>query len=449
MNLNNFLCGTPKYLKFNCSLKLSNKESFCNTSFCNRIGVCFYSVDTANIKTIHDVKQKMAEYVGAQKIYSVKPRDRSHLFSVLPKSQTDLPVRKMSDSYDECLIPLSRNERVREKYVNYRGGVRFGRIMEDLDLFAVWLCYKHCSIPGQKENETSPLTIVTALVDKINLIGRYLTTKSDIKLSGKVTWTGKSSLQSTIKVEQLENDKWKQQVDACFVLVARDPNNAAPAFVNPLIAETEEEQMLLKQGEENKVRRTRMSSESLLKIPPSESERILLHELFLKTIDPNSHTFKARIKPEGSVWMEDAKLKNVIICHPQKRNIHNKVFGGFLLMQAYEQAYATALVYCKRRPYLTNVDDILFRKPVEIGSLLYLLSQVVYTDGANMQIRVHADVVNPEAGTQETTNVFHFTFRPVDNSIVSVIMPRAYHEAMLYIDGKRHLEEALGYKTME
>ncbi|KAG1708488.1 Acyl-coenzyme A thioesterase 9, mitochondrial [Nymphon striatum] len=417
----------------------------------------------------------MASVVGAQKHYCPKPMDRSHLFSSLPKSQEELPPRKMKDSYDECFIPLSNNINLREKYVNHRGGVRFGRILEDLDLFAVWLCYKHCVIPGQKEGDQSPLTIVTALVDQINLFGKHLRTDCDIKLCGNVTWVGKSSLQSSMTVLQMIEGKWEHQMDACFVLVARDPNNAQAGFVNPLEAETKSEKLMLQQGEENKKRRQLVSSQSLLKQPPNLSESQLIHNQFLQTVDSKAETFKARIKPAGSVCMEDAKLKNVLICHPQERNrtnkvfggfimrqafelawangyvyrnIHNKVFGGFLMVQAYELAYATSLVFSKSRPFITYVDDILFRKPVEIGSLLYLLSQVAYTDGDNMQIRVHAYVKNPELGTQDTTNVFHFTFKTVDKKAVPEVIPMAYHvfdfaEAMLYLDGKRHLEEAL------
>lgn len=42
----------------------------------------------------------------------------------------------MSDSYNEVIIPIGADEILREKYINYNGGIRFGRIMEDLDTFA-------------------------------------------------------------------------------------------------------------------------------------------------------------------------------------------------------------------------------------------------------------------------------------------------------------------------
>ena len=42
-------------------------------------------------------------------------------------------------------------------------------------------------------------------------------------------------------------------------------------------------------------------------------------------------SFKSRIKPEKSVWMEDAKLKNLVVCQPENRNRFNKIFGGFIM----------------------------------------------------------------------------------------------------------------------
>ena len=52
-----------------------------------------------------------------------------------------------------------------------------------------------------------------------------------------------------------------------------------------------------------------------------------------------------RIKPENSVWFEDAKLKNLIICQPENRNRFNKIFGGFIMRQAFELAWANAFTF--------------------------------------------------------------------------------------------------------
>ena len=106
-------------------------------------------------------------------------------------------------------------------------------------------------------------------------------------------------------------------------------------------------------------------------------------------------SFKARIKPENSVWFEDAKLKNLIICQPENRNRFNKIFGGFIMRQAFELAWANAYVFGKSRPFCMHMDDIWFRAPVEIGALLYFNSQICYTQDNYIQTRVSAEVWMP------------------------------------------------------
>uniref|UniRef100_A0A914VKD6 SHSP domain-containing protein n=1 Tax=Plectus sambesii TaxID=2011161 RepID=A0A914VKD6_9BILA len=70
--------------------------------------------------------------------------------------------------------------------------------------------------------------------------------------------------------------------------------------------------------------------------------------------------------------------------------------------------------------------------------------QVCYTSNDHMQLRVHAEVVDPETGKQETTNTFHFTFGTRDKNVsVSTVVPMTYADGMLYLSGKRHYEESM------
>ena len=55
--------------------------------------------------------------------------------------------------------------------------VRVGRLLEDLDIFAVTLCYKHILNPKQTPGITSPYSIVTALVDQIDISPTQLRSK--------------------------------------------------------------------------------------------------------------------------------------------------------------------------------------------------------------------------------------------------------------------------------
>ncbi|XP_059170721.1 acyl-coenzyme A thioesterase 9, mitochondrial-like isoform X2 [Physella acuta] len=354
------------------------------------------------------------------------------------ESQAELPKRKPSDSFVKAVIPLSQPE-AREKYITYTKKIRFGRLLEDFDSLGGLICYNHNKNPSLSEDQKSPYAFVTALVDRIEKSPSKpsLSPYKDIILYGQVTWVGRSSMECTMHCEQEFNGEWQKVLTARYLFVARNPIQNTAGVVNPLDPQTEEEIELFKLGEENKKIRQREGMQSLLKTPPTEEERLTIHDLFLSTVDLNSGTFKVRVKPENSVWMDETIKKSLIICHPEQRNLYNKIFGGFLMRKAYELAWANTSFHAKTRPNICKiVDNIVFRRPVEIGSLLFLSSQIVYTKGPDVQVHVHAEVVDPEKGTREATNDFHFTF---DTGIPNVptVMPKTYAESMLYLVGKR------------
>ena len=61
-----------------------------------------------------------------------------------------------------------------------------------------------------------------------------------------------------------------------------------------------------------------------------------------------------------------------------------------------------------------------------------------------MLVRCHAEVKDPRAGRQETTNEFYFVFAVVEDdgsaAEVSKVVPKTYAEYMLYLDGRRHYD---------
>ncbi|KAK1885075.1 Acyl-coenzyme A thioesterase 9 mitochondrial [Dissostichus eleginoides] len=250
-----------------------------------------------------EVRNRLREIVGASKNWSDHQQamsERLSLSDMLAKSQDDLPLKRMKDSRLEVHLPLGSEPQLREKYLTFHNTVRFGRILEDLDSLAVLISYSHTYNPALKK---TPLSIVTALVDKIDMRQHIIYPDCDIKFSGHVTWA---------------------------------------AYVNPLKPEGPEEEKLFQEGEANKVRRVELSTASLLKVAPTDEERKIVHGLFLNTLDTKTVSFRSRLLPPNSVWMEDAKLKGLEICHPQERNIFNRIFGGFLMRKAYELGWANA-----------------------------------------------------------------------------------------------------------
>lgn len=49
-------------------------------------------------------------------------------------------------------------------------------------------------------------------------------------------------------------------------------------------------------------------------------------------------------------------FESTVLMQPQERNIHNKIFGGFLMRKAFELAWSTAYVFSSQKPILLAVD---------------------------------------------------------------------------------------------
>lgn len=79
---------------------------------------------------------ELAKSMGVESGYKPIPSNRSNLMEYLPKSQDELPKRKMQDSFLIGLIPLSKDKELQDKYITFLGHVRVGRLLEDMDIFA-------------------------------------------------------------------------------------------------------------------------------------------------------------------------------------------------------------------------------------------------------------------------------------------------------------------------
>ncbi|CAO3570903.1 unnamed protein product [Mortierella alpina] len=373
----------------------------------------------------------------------------SHVNTSLPSSpaspadpnkkynRRELVLKTMQDSYTEIILPFKTDKALLEEYINVGGSLRHGKIMEDLDALAGAISYKHAD---DGKADSSPLTIVTASVDRIDLLKPLGV--SDLRLSGHVTYVGYSSMEIFMKMEEISEDKPGKHGDtilvARFTMVARDALTGKAAQVNPMLLQNDTEKKLFQMGEDHKAKKRVATDSALTKRPPTQEERFLIHDLYLEYSqydDPQSKTKK----PDDVEWMEDTKMSAIHIMQPQDRNIHDKIFGGYLMRLAYELAFCNASVFISSRPTFLALDEISFRKPVPIGTFLALDSKIVYAEGSDhhsFQVMVKADVLDVKKGTRETTNTFWFTFTdPVKGT--SRIMPRTYAESMLYLEGKR------------
>jgi acyl-coenzyme A thioesterase 9 len=175
--------------------------------------------------TMQDVKNEIMKRMGLQAHYSPIVSTREHLAEMSPTSQSSLPARSMQDSFTSAVIPLSTDLALRDKYVGFMGNVRLGRLMEDMDMFAVWIVHNHIKLPDLPESVHLPYTFVTILVDKIDFTDLEPKHDADIRLSGHVSWIGKSSLEVVVWMEQRRHGKWRKLTRALFLMAARDATN--------------------------------------------------------------------------------------------------------------------------------------------------------------------------------------------------------------------------------
>lgn len=353
------------------------------------------------------------------------------------------PPRRMADSYCEVRLPFRSEPKLLEDYASINGGIRVGKLLEDLDVLAASIAYLHC--------DDLDLTIVTAAVDRIDLLLPIDSLISDVRLRGSITYVGRSSLEATISVET-DGPKggapWQLAALAKFILVARSPNGDHPVEVNRLLLETEREREIYARGAERHAYRLKRSERSLFRQPPAADEVKLVHELCmntgtLATLD-SADAFEAKAVP-----METATAGALRICHPQERNIHNFIFGGYLCREAFELAFAAATVFMSgRRPNVRSVDDIAFVHPVPIGSIVDFQAQIVHSrihaGSLFVCVSVQADVVQPSTASRLTTNTFHFIFthrlEDFGSQPVPMVEPRTYVEAMRFLEGKRRVD---------
>lgn len=392
------------------------------------------------IMTMKDVRKALDKCMDFQEGYAKTLPDRSHLLKYLVKSQDELPPRTLKDSFSTAIIPLSTVAKLHHRYSTVNGKLRMGRIMEDMDFFAVYICLKHIKNPNWVEGMTSPYTIVTAAVDDIEFTSEKPEVNEDIKISGQVVNTGKSSMDVCIKLERKKEGNWIKMTVAYFSMVARNSTMTGSAIVNRLIPDGPEEEKIFKHAVERRERKQAADKMSLLTNPPSPQEQNLIHELFMNSVDLKDVCLNTRILPEGTVWMEDSILTASHFPHPENRNHHNTVFGGYLMRLALELAWMTAYKYSTQKPSLRYISNVTFKHSVSLSSFLKVMGQVIFTQENYMQLAIFVQILDIVTKEVKTANSLYFTYEV--RKPVMPVMPKTYHESILWLQGVREFEKA-------
>ncbi|KAI0748818.1 HotDog domain-containing protein [Irpex lacteus] len=378
-----------------------------------------------------------------------------------PSSTTPTPPalepRHMSTSYTETILPFHSSSDLLEAYTNTSGGIRTGMLMEHLDNIAGSIAYKYMlgDEGGEGGRSVSELGyyIVTASVDRLDMLAPLYPVR-DLRLSGQVIHVGRSSMEIVVRMEALEpghtneDAQGKTVMLGRFCMVCRDSKTHKARAVNPLVIESEEDRRLNAIGEAHKNRRHRHAIQSLARVPPSSEEAAALHALYLQSTSPSpsSSSTESDEKKIERVKMEDTRVEKTLTMYPQERNVHQKIFGGYLMRLAYELGYTNSMLFTRGPVRFLSLDSIAFAKPVPIGSVLHLTSHILHTVGTEryptlIHVGVKATVIDIKTGLEELTNDFRFTWcKEEGEPVPRTVVPMTYQEAMWWIEGKRALD---------
>ena len=286
--------------------------------------------------------------------------------------------------------------------------------------------------------------IVTAGIDRVRVMKRP-TVDEDMELEGSISWVGSSSMEITMRVKGEVIGTW---LEAAFTFVARDKSTHKAAKIVALEPETEEEKESFERGRiraETKKRVRKMAAEqSAYTLEVEKKARLALNSAMSMQKMPS-------LAPPDQVLMSQTELHNAFTAQPQQRNMHNRIFGGFLMRRAFELAFATAYNFGGCKPRFVEVDDISFLTPVDVGDLLVYHSKVIYTlpDGGGLNldggsnplvmVEVDAFVQEPNVYESHLSNKFHFTFSLPDQGTCKRIVPDNMDDAKRQV--KRMIED--------
>ncbi|KAK7400665.1 hypothetical protein VNO78_11912 [Psophocarpus tetragonolobus] len=304
---------------------------------------------------------------------------------------------------------FSSDHMLREQYRNPWNHIRMGKLVEDFDALAGTVAFKHCS---NEDGTARPLLLVTASVDKM-VLKKPIHIDGDLTITGVVTWVGRSSMEIQLELTQSAqgnpNISNSPALVANFTFVARDSTTGKAVAINQISPESEQERLLWEEAEErNKLRKKQKEQQKHGDNEDTTRLNVLLAEGRIFSDMP-------ALANRDSILMENTCLQNAFICQPQQRNIHGRIFGGFLMRRAFELAFSTAYAFAGVAPHFLEVDHVDFFKPVDVGNFLRLKSCVLYTELDNIaeplvNVEVVAHVTKPECRSSEVSNRFYFTF---------------------------------------
>lgn len=404
-------------------------------------------------------------------------------YSYINPKTTEVGEKTRSESFSFLTLPFKDDKWLCDAYINASGRLRAGQLFQDLDALAGRIAYRHCS-PAEPVNVTASVDRIY-MVKKVDEIQNY-----NFVLAGAVTWTGKSSMEITVKGYafdgQLPESITEESLpvdnvflSANFTFVARNPLTHKSFAINKLLPVVEKEWIDYRRAESRNAKK-KLAAKTLKVIEPTEEESKLIYDMWKssKSIEAKNST------PRNFSFMKDTKVSSTLFMQPQYRNRHSyMIFGGYLLRQSFELAYCASSAFAKAAPRFVSLDSTTFKAPVPVGTVLSMTATVSYTEhvhdkgatpdtdtpfgfslpatnklssnpdaflsecGTLIQVRVDTTIKHLESvdAKESGTFIYSFFLPKTDDVEYCSIMPQTYSEMMEYVEGRRRAQDTANF----
>jgi len=373
-------------------------------------------------------------------LFAVDPlASRFRIYTATPGSAvTGTPTA----SFVEAEWPIATDELVANSVKDLQAGgwsaFRLGKFYEALDALTGDVAYKHT------DGHARELAIVTASHCHSRKLG-HARPGVNVSLRSYITATGSSSMEVRTDAIQVDECGHERLVNMCHTtMVALDKATMRPkkGAVPPLVLDPEEsvgqrERSALADMHKEFNRQQAATSMSLrsakLSQPPTAEEMASVHNL---------HRKAARAAETGSRTdtVGGNTHHSAFVVFPEQRNVHGKLFGGFVACQAFDLAYFAAHFFVRGARFLPlGLDDAVFLQPVAVGDLVKLTTRVVFATDGLFQVSVIAEVLDPVHVDRlpQRSNHLRFSFAEHPES-QRTILPETYQEVLLHAMGARN-----------
>lgn len=400
-------------------------------------------------------------------------------YSYINPKTYDVGEKTRSDSFSFVKLPFKDDPKLCDAYINANGRLRVGQLFQDLDALAGRIAYKHCS-PAEPVNVTASVDRIY-MVKKVDEISNY-----NFVLAGSCTFTGRSSMEITVKGYAYESDLPNNInlnsledsdvfITANFTFVARDPQTHKSFAINKLLPITEKDWIDYRRAESFNAKKKLIAKSSSL-IDPTPQEYQLINDIY--------KSVKALEVPEHTEFMSNTLVKSTLVMQPQYRNRHSyMIFGGYLLRQTFELGYCAAGAFSKASPRFVSLDSTNFKAPVPVGSVLSMKASVSYTEhihsgenhgdypfklkisainkisknpdafvsepGTLIQVKVDTQITPLDGEVTKDAGTFVYSFfvpkSSQENYKYRTVIPQTYSEMMTYLEGRRSAQDTANY----